>query len=122
MELEPAATMETILENDSVVADQHLMNGILERKPDALDHLYTRYGGMLKSIIMQVLHDDAEADDVLQDVLVQVWDRAATYSSSKRNLTSWLSTLARRRAIYRLREHSVSASYRPLRNIMQSFE
>jgi RNA polymerase sigma-70 factor (ECF subfamily) len=101
-----AAIMEMILENDSVVADQHLMNGILERQPAALDHLYTRYGGMLKSIIMQVLHDDSEADDVLQEVLVQVWDRAATYSSSKGKLMSWLSTLARRRAIDRLRQHS----------------
>ena len=82
--------MEMILENECVVADQHLMNGILERQPAALDHLYTRYGGMLKSIIMQVLHDDSEADDVLQEVLVQVWDRAATYSSSKGKLMSWL--------------------------------
>jgi RNA polymerase sigma factor (sigma-70 family) len=98
--------MEMILENESVVADQHLMNGILERQPAALDHLYTRYGGMLKSIIMQVLHDDSEADDVLQEVLVQVWDRATTYSSSKGKLMSWLSTLARRRAIDRLRQHS----------------
>jgi RNA polymerase sigma-70 factor (ECF subfamily) len=98
--------MEMILENESVVADQHLMNGILERQPAALDHLYTRYGGMLKSIIMQVLHDDSEADDVLQEVLVQVWDRATTYSSSKGKLMSWLSTLARGRAIDRLRQHS----------------
>ena len=98
--------METNLDYDSVVADQPLMNGILERKPDALDHLYKRYGRMLKSIIMQVLHDDAEADDVLQDVLVQVWDRAPNYSSDKGRLMSWLSTLARRRAIDRLRQYS----------------
>ena len=98
--------METNLDYDSVVADQQLMNGILERKPDALDHLYKRYGRMLKSIIMQVLHDDAEADDVLQDVLVQVWDRAPNYSSDKGRLMSWLSTLARRRAIDRLRQYS----------------
>jgi RNA polymerase sigma-70 factor (ECF subfamily) len=55
---------------------------------------------------MQVLHDETEADDVLQEVFLQVWDRAPSYSSGKGKLMSWLCTLARRRAIDRLRQHS----------------
>ena len=55
---------------------------------------------------MQVLHDEAEADDVLQEVLIQVWDRAPSYSSGRGKLVSWLCTLARRRAIDRLRQQS----------------
>lgn len=42
---------------------------------------------------------------VLQDVFIQVWDRAKTYSADKGKLISWLSTLARRRAIDRVRRH-----------------
>jgi RNA polymerase sigma-70 factor (ECF subfamily) len=55
---------------------------------------------------MQVLHDEAEAEDVLQEVFLQVWDRADSYSPRKGKLVSWLCTLARRRAIDRLRQHS----------------
>ena len=97
--------MET-LERDSILEDQQLMNSILRRRPDALERLYKRYRVVLKSIIMQVLHDDTEADDVLQEVFLQVWDRAPSYSAGKGKLMSWLCTLARRRAIDRLRQHS----------------
>jgi RNA polymerase sigma-70 factor (ECF subfamily) len=82
------------------------MTGLLSRDPEALEQLHDRYRAILKSIIMQVLHDDAEADDVLQEVFLQVWDRADSYSSHKGKLVSWLCTLARRRAIDRLRQHS----------------
>ncbi len=98
--------MEMTLENDSILEDQQLMNGILRRLPEALERLYKRYRVVLKSIIMQVLHDETEADDVLQEVFLQVWDRAPSYSSGKGKLMSWLCTLARRRAIDRLRQHS----------------
>jgi RNA polymerase sigma-70 factor (ECF subfamily) len=98
--------MEITLENDSILEDQQLMNGILRRRPEFLERLYKRYRVVLKSIIMQVLHDETEADDVLQEVFVQVWDRAPSYSSGKGKLMSWLCTLARRRAIDRLRQHS----------------
>jgi RNA polymerase sigma-70 factor, ECF subfamily len=96
--------MEMTLENESVLEDQQLMKDILRRVPDALDRLHKRYRAVLKSIIMQVLHDEAEADDVLQEVFLQVWDRAPSYSSGKGKLVSWLCTLARRRAIDRLRQ------------------
>ena len=97
--------MEMILERDSLQDDQELMDGILHKWPDALDRLYKRYRVVLKSIIMHVLHDETEADDVLQEVFLQVWNRAPSYSSGKGKLMSWLCTLARRRAIDRLRQH-----------------
>ena len=53
---------------------------------------------------MQILHNNTEADDVLQDVLLQVWDRASSYSSEKGTLMTRLCTLGRRRAIDRLRQ------------------
>lgn len=98
--------METTLDNTSTWEDQKLMQDLLQKIPDALDRLHRRYRAVLKSIIMQVLHDETEADDVLQEVLLQVWNRAASYSAHKGKLVSWLCTLARRRAIDRLRQHS----------------
>ncbi len=86
--------------------DQELMQGLMERVPQALERLHQRYRTVLRSIIMQVLHDEAETEDVLQEVFLQVWDRAHSYSPRKGKLVSWLCTLARRRAIDRLRQHS----------------
>ena len=98
--------MEMTLDNDTWLEDQRLMDGVLRRLPDALERLHKRYRVVLKSIIMQVLHDETESDDVLQEVFLQVWDRAHSYSSRKGKLMSWLCTLARRRAIDRLRQQS----------------
>ena len=86
--------------------DQELMQGLIKRVPQALERLHQRYRTVLRSIIMQVLHDEAETEDVLQEVFLQVWDRAHSYSARKGKLVSWLCTLARRRAIDRLRQHS----------------
>src|SRR6478752_693570 len=97
--------MEMTLNDEALLLDQELMNGVLGRVPGALDRLHKRYRVVLKSIIMQVLHDETEADDVLQEVFLQVWNRAPSYSSGKGKLMSWLCTLARRRAIDRLRQH-----------------
>lgn len=92
--------------NNTIVEDQQLMDGLVRKLPEALERLYRRYRAVLRSIIMQVLHDEAETDDVLQEVLLQVWERAQSYSPRKGRLVSWLCTLARRRAIDRLRQHS----------------
>ena len=71
--------MEITLENNTVTEDQELMQALLRRVPEALERLHRRYRAMLRSIIMQVLHDDAEADDVVQEVFLQVWNRAESY-------------------------------------------
>jgi len=96
--------METTFDPTTEMDDAEIMDAMVRRDPEALSVLYRQYGHVLKAVIMKVLHDDAEADDVLQEVLLQVWDRALTYSSEKGRLLSWLSTVARRRAIDRVRQ------------------
>ncbi|HLB33050.1 MAG: hypothetical protein A3F67_09100 [Verrucomicrobia bacterium RIFCSPHIGHO2_12_FULL_41_10] len=98
--------MEIALENTQQIDDQIIMKDLLARLPEALERLHRKYHDLLKSIIMQALHDETEADDVLQEVLLQVWERASTYSAEKGKLVSWLCTLARRRAIDRVRQFS----------------
>ena len=74
------------LENASLLGDKQLMNGVLRRLPESLEEVCKRYGTVAKSIIMQILHSDAEAEDVLQEVFLQVWDRAPSYCSEKGTL------------------------------------
>lgn len=84
--------------------DLDLVAGLVRQDSAAMETLCRRHGAVLKGVIMKVLHDDAEAEDVLQEVFMQVWDRAGCYSAERGKLLGWLSTVARRRAIDRVRQ------------------
>ena len=91
------------------VGDERLMTGIQERDPEALAELYDRYSGILKSLIMGVIHNDAEADDLLQEIFMEIWNQAAHYSAQKGKPLGWIVTLTRRRSIDRLRKKQAYA-------------
>ncbi len=80
------------------------MEGLVRQCPLALECLYARYSAVLKGVVMRVVHDEAEAEDLLQEIFMQVWGRAEHYSPEKGKPLGWLVTLARRRAIDRLRQ------------------
>ena len=75
-----------------------------DRSQEALEELYRRYRSMLRSVINRVMNTDSDADDVLQDVFIQVWNQASAYSPTKGHLLGWLITMARRRALDRVRQ------------------
>ena len=89
--------------NGSAISDEALMEAITEHRPEALNEFYARHGGRLKSVIGNVVHEEGDADDVLQDILLQIWHEADHYSPKAGKLLGWVVTLARRRAIDRLR-------------------
>src|SRR6201996_2499579 len=91
------------------VGDETLMARIQEREPEALAALYDRYSGILKSLIMGVIHNDAEADDLLQEIFMEIWNQAKNFSAQKGKPLGWMVTLARRRAIDGLRKKQAYA-------------
>jgi RNA polymerase sigma-70 factor (ECF subfamily) len=82
--------------------DVELMEAVLHRDPDAMAAIYKRYESMLRSVISRILQDGDETDDVLQDVFIQIWNRADRFLAEK-GLQGFLVTVARRRAVDRLR-------------------
>lgn len=84
-------------------SDETLMKAITARQQIALRELYQRYGKTLKSVITRVVHEETEADDVLQEIFLQIWKEAGNYSPKAGRPLGWVVTLARRRAIDRLR-------------------
>ncbi|MBA3544235.1 MAG: sigma-70 family RNA polymerase sigma factor [Chthoniobacterales bacterium] len=84
-------------------SDETLMQAITNRHQTALRELYQRYGKTLRAVVTRVVHEEAEADDVLQEILLQVWKEAGNYSPKAGRPLGWVVTLARRRAIDRLR-------------------
>jgi RNA polymerase sigma-70 factor (ECF subfamily) len=84
-------------------SDEDLVEAITNRQPEALNEFYSRHGGWLKSVVANVVHQKADADDVLQDILLQIWRQMGRYSPKHGTLVGWMVTLARRRAIDWLR-------------------
>ena len=98
----PTTTLEQVSPLD--LTDEQLMKMLQDRDPAALGFLYDRHSGIVKSLGMKVVHNEAEAEDLLQEIFVEIWNRAAGYDPAKGKPLGWIVTLARRRAIDRLRK------------------
>src|ERR1700692_2614647 len=90
-------------------SDLDLMRGIQAEDPNALSQLYDRYNGILKALILRVIHNEAEADDLLQEIFMEIWNQAKNFSAQKGKPLGWVVTLARRRAIDGLRKKQAYA-------------
>ncbi|MCA1558267.1 MAG: sigma-70 family RNA polymerase sigma factor [Acidobacteria bacterium] len=69
----------------------------------ALEQLYVRYRLILFGLLLRILHSRAEAEDCLQEVFLQVWRQARGFDEARGRPFTWLVTMARSRAIDRLR-------------------
>src|SRR5207249_2488473 len=85
-------------------SDLELMEGIQREDSEALSHLYDRYNGILKALVLRVIHNEAEADDLLQEIFMEIWNQAKNFSAQRGKPLGWIVTLARRRAIDGLRK------------------
>jgi RNA polymerase sigma-70 factor (ECF subfamily) len=96
----------------SSVPDEVLMKAVSRRRYDALAELYGRHGKRLRATIDGVVHEEAEADDVLQEIFIQIWEEAERYSPKAGKPLGWMVTIARRRAIDRLRRRQAYSRVR----------
>ncbi|UQX86938.1 sigma-70 family RNA polymerase sigma factor [Jatrophihabitans telluris] len=70
----------------------------------AFAELYARTSAMVYRTVLRVLRDHAQADEVTQEVFLQAWLRAASYRPDHASVTTWLLTIAHRRAVDRVRQ------------------
>jgi len=90
-------------------SDVDLMLGIQSGDADALSQLYDRYSGIMKALILRIIHNETEADDLLQEVFMEIWNQAKNFSAEKGKPLGWMVTLTRRRAIDALRKKQAYA-------------
>lgn len=96
-------TTKALTPEQAQTSDSELLHAVARGDEAALASLYDRYRLILFGLILRILHSRPEAEDVLQDVFIQVWKRAADFDESRGRAFTWLVTLARSRAIDRLR-------------------
>ena len=80
-----------------------LLKHVAAREAEALAEFYDQTVGPLFSLAVRLLGDPAEAEEVIQDVFVQIWDKAAVFDSALGTPFHWAMSITRHRAIDRLR-------------------
>ncbi len=87
--------------------DTALFDRIARRDETALALLYDRHCRLLFGLVLRILRNRAEAEEVLQEVFIQVWTRMDTYNAALGSPIAWLVRVSRNRAIDRLRSNTV---------------
>jgi RNA polymerase sigma-70 factor (ECF subfamily) len=95
--------------------DPELVQRIADSRPEALAELYDRYAPLLLALTRRILGTAADAEEVVQETLLQVWSQAGRYDPRRSSVPTWLVLLARSRAIdllrsRRVRERAVEAA------------
>jgi len=84
--------------------DAALLDAVAEGSQDAMAAVFDRYSRIVYCIALRVLREPGLAEDVMQEVLLQVWKRPQSFVSQRGNLAAWLSVVTRNRAIDVLRK------------------
>jgi RNA polymerase sigma-70 factor, ECF subfamily len=86
-----------------------LLHEVAKGDEQAFGRLYDLVAPRVYGLIRRVLRDPAQAEEVTQEVLVEVWRAAARFDGSRGSATSWIFTIAHRRAVDRVRAEQSAA-------------
>jgi len=92
----------------SEVDDRTLSDRLARGDRDALAAIYDAYGSVVFAVILRLVRDRAEAEELVQETFLEAWRRAAQYQPERANVVAWLVTIAKSRAIDRLRSRGTS--------------
>lgn len=84
-------------------SDESILHQVAQGDERALSRLYDRFAPPLLGLLRQMLGDEHEAEDVLQEGFVYLWNKAATYDAAKSKAFTWTVMIFRHKAIDRLR-------------------
>jgi RNA polymerase sigma-70 factor, ECF subfamily len=87
----------------SAVGDGQLLARVAHGDVAAFETVYDRHAGVVFGMARQVLRDPDLAEEVAQEVLVEVWRSAARFDASRGSARAWIATIARRRVVERVR-------------------
>jgi len=95
--------MEAIRQSDAD-DDMRLVARLRAGDQQAMSELYDRYAKVVYAVALRVLQNTSAAEDVLQDVFLQLWRNPDAFDASRGNLAAWLAVISRHRSIDRLRK------------------
>jgi len=87
----------------SMDADTHLLALVQRGDEQAMASLYDRYSKVVYSVALRVLRDPSAAEDVLQEIFMQIWRNPDSFIATRGSLGGWLAVVSRNRSIDALR-------------------
>ncbi|MCI0623036.1 MAG: sigma-70 family RNA polymerase sigma factor [Acidobacteria bacterium] len=93
--------------------DVDLVRKVAQGDRTAFGHLFDRYSQLALNLASRVLNERQEAEDVVQEVFLQLWREAASYRQERGNVSSWIVAIARSRAIDKLRSRKARRLFDP---------
>jgi RNA polymerase sigma-70 factor (ECF subfamily) len=88
---------------NAMPSDLALVTAIRSGDQAAMGTLYDRYSSIVYAVALRVLQDTGAAEDVLQEIFMQLWRNPGAFDASRGNMAAWLAVIARHRAIDSLR-------------------
>ncbi len=89
---------------------EDLLRQVARGDDQAFDAVYTRVSGPVYGLVRRVLRDEAQSEEVAQEVLLRVWREAPRFDESKGSAMAWIMTIAHRRAVDRVRSEESSSA------------
>lgn len=90
-------------DSSDVSPDAALVRRLLQRDVSAFEELYDRHSRLVYALVLRILQQATTAEEVVQDVFLQLWRNTALYDGSRGAFVPWLLTMARNRALDQLR-------------------
>ncbi len=87
--------------------DQELLARVAVADVNALETLYDRYSSLIYSVALFIVRDSPTAEEITQDIFIQIWNKASLYRPEKGKVVSWLTRMARNRSIDLLRRRDI---------------
>lgn len=83
--------------------EHELIAQIAKKNKTALATLYDKYSRLIYSLVYKVVQKHEDTEEVMQEVFLQIWEKAQYFDPSKGNVYVWIVTLTRNKAIDRIR-------------------
>jgi RNA polymerase sigma-70 factor, ECF subfamily len=83
--------------------DEELLRRMAGQDREAFAEFYDRHAALMFSVACKILNNSSEAEDVLQETCVQLWEKAGNYDPKLGKASSWVATMIRNKAIDRIR-------------------
>src|SRR5689334_14457666 len=109
-----------VVSSGATSVDLALIERVAHRDESAVGELYDRHARVLFAVVCRIVRDEGEAEDILQETLLRVWQKADTYDAVLGTPAAWLIRIARNRAIDRLRARQARPATEPHEEAMMS--
>jgi len=94
------------------IVDEDLLASIAHGDQHALTLLFQRYSRLVRIVSLRILRDEAEADDLMQDLFLFIYREAGVYDTAKSSARSWVVQMTYRKAISRRRYLAARGHYK----------